>query len=67
MQSEIEVCPPRSHAAWLFIVISLGVASLLPANALALGSLLGLAALAIFVRMSARTHERARARMCWMR
>jgi dipeptide/tripeptide permease len=62
MQSEIEMCP-RSCAAWLFIVVSLGVALLLPASALAGGSLLGIAAVAVFVRMSVRTHERERARM----
>jgi dipeptide/tripeptide permease len=62
MQSEIEVCP-RSRAAWLFVVVSLGVAWLLPAKALAVGSLLGFAALIVFVRMSVGTHEGARARM----
>lgn len=61
MQSEIEVCP-RSRAVWLFVVVSLGVAVLLPANALALASLLGLAALAVFVRIGL-THEGARAQM----
>jgi dipeptide/tripeptide permease len=62
MQSEIEVCP-RSRAAWLFVVVSLGVASWLPAKALAPASLLGLVALAMFVRMSMRTHELERPRM----
>jgi dipeptide/tripeptide permease len=62
MQSEIEVCP-RSRAAWLFVVVGLGVASWLPAKALAPASLLGLVALAMFVRMSMRTHELERPRM----
>jgi dipeptide/tripeptide permease len=62
MQSEIEVCP-RSRGAWLFVVLSLGVAVLLPARALVLGSLLGLAGLGVFARMWTRTHEPARARM----
>jgi dipeptide/tripeptide permease len=62
MQSEIEVCP-RSRAAWLFVVVSLGVASWLPAKALAPASVLGLVALAMFVRMSMRTHELERPRM----
>jgi dipeptide/tripeptide permease len=62
MQSEIEV-KSRSRAAWLFVVLSLGVAVLLPARALALGSLLGLAGLGVFVRMSMRTQAGARARM----
>jgi dipeptide/tripeptide permease len=61
MQSEIEVYP-RTRAAWLFVVVSLAVAVLLPADALALGSLLGLAALVVFVRIGF-TQEGARARM----
>jgi dipeptide/tripeptide permease len=62
MQSEIEMCP-RSCAAWLFIIVSLGVALLLPADALAFGALLGIVAVAVFVRMSSRTHEDGRGRM----
>jgi dipeptide/tripeptide permease len=62
MQSEIEVCR-RSRAVWSFGIISLGVASLLPAKALLPGSLLGLVALVMFVSMSERTHEGERARM----
>lgn len=61
MHSEIEKFS-CARAAWLFVVVGLGSAALLPANALAVGILLGLAALVVFVRI-ATTHEGVRARM----
>lgn len=51
MQSKLEAFP-RSHAAWCFILVSLGVAMLQPAIPIALIVLLAPVALVVFVQMA---------------